>query len=98
MHQRETRKPRLFRSRRLPPRPVIWFYLLTSPNVVNKFPIIALSFGAIAFWSPLIFDLLRRIRSRGGAVLSMLWIGLMVFAEARTMLAWLAEGVQGRSS
>ncbi|WP_158637029.1 VIT domain-containing protein [Arenimonas daejeonensis] len=30
MHQRETRKPRLFRSRRLPPRPVIWFYLWLS--------------------------------------------------------------------
>lgn len=30
MHQRETRKPRLFRSRRLPPRPLIRFYLWLS--------------------------------------------------------------------
>ena len=76
--------------------PVIWFYLVTSPNPAKTFPVIAFSFGALAFWTPLIFDLLRRIKSRGGALLSVLWIGLMVFAEARTMLAWLAEGVLGR--
>lgn len=37
MHQRETRKPRLFRSRRLPPRPVIWFYLWLSLAVALVF-------------------------------------------------------------
>ena len=37
MHQRETRKPRLFRSRRLPPRPVIWFYLWLSLAVALAF-------------------------------------------------------------
>jgi hypothetical protein len=78
--------------------PVIWFYLVTSPTPAHTFPIIAFSFGALAFWAPLVFDLSRSIGKRGGALLSVLWISLMVVAEARTMLAWLAEGVAGRLS
>jgi hypothetical protein len=74
--------------------PVIWFYLVTSPTTTQTFPIIAFSFGAFAFWVPLLIDLAKNAGRRGA--LSWIWIGLMAFAEAQTMLGWLAEGVQGR--
>src|SRR5687768_5030967 len=76
--------------------PVIWFYLVTSPTTTATFPIIAFSFGALAFWAPLAIDLLRRVRGQKGWAISLFWIGLMLFTEAQSMLAWLAEGVEGR--
>lgn len=75
--------------------PVIWFYLLTSPTQTKTFPTIAFSVGALAFWTPLVVDLLRRSKS---AVFSLLWVALMVFAEASNLLAWLARGIEGRMS
>jgi hypothetical protein len=76
--------------------PVIWFYLVTSPTPTQTFPIIAFTFGAVVFWTPLVFDLLRRSAARGGLWVSALWIVLMIFAEARSLLEWLAAGVEGR--
>jgi hypothetical protein len=78
--------------------PVIWFYLLTSPTATQTFPIIAFSFGAIAFWIPLSLDLIRGSVTRSGTILSLVWIGLMLFAEAQSMLGWLARGIEGRLS
>lgn len=37
MHVRETRKPRLYRSRRAPPRPLVWFCLMLSLAVALVF-------------------------------------------------------------
>jgi Ca-activated chloride channel family protein len=44
MHQRETRKPRLYRRRRVPARPLVWLYLLLTLAValaVTCFPAVA---------------------------------------------------------
>lgn len=78
--------------------PVIWFYLLTSPTATQTFPLIAFSFGALVFWVPLVVGIGRGMLSRGGALLSLAWIALMLFAEAQSMLAWLAAGIVGRST
>jgi hypothetical protein len=78
--------------------PVIWFYLVTSPTATQTFPIIAFSFGALAFWTPLIVDILRGVGKRGGFVLSLIWVALMIFAEAQSLLSWLAAGIEGRTS
>jgi Ca-activated chloride channel family protein len=37
MHVRETRKPRLYRSQRVPPRPLLWFHLLLTLVVALAF-------------------------------------------------------------
>lgn len=78
--------------------PVIWFYLVTSPTSTQTFPIIAFSFGALVFWIPLVIDLFRGAFKRGGFALSAVWIALMLFAEAQSLLGWLATGIQGRLS
>jgi hypothetical protein len=75
--------------------PVIWFCLVTSPT--PTFPILAFSFGAIAFWVPLVYDVARNIvRSRGGLVTA-LWLIAMSFTEARELVVWLASNL-GRVS
>ncbi len=80
--------------------PVIWFYLLTSPT--PTFPTIAFSFGAIAFWLPLLWDLARRSRRVADrwreVAVTWAWLGLMFWAEARMLIGWLASGLAGRFS
>jgi hypothetical protein len=78
--------------------PVIWFYLVTSPTATHTFPIIAFTFGALAFWLPLVIDLFRSVIPRGGFGLSAVWIALMLFAEAQSLFGWLATGIVGRMS
>jgi hypothetical protein len=75
--------------------PVIWFCLVTSPT--PTFPILAFSFGAIAFWVPLIYDLGRRVARNRSGIITALWLLVMSFTEARALLAWLASNL-GRVS
>lgn len=78
--------------------PVIWFYLVTSPTRTHVFPLIAFSFGALVFWIPMSIALFRGALSRGGVILSTVWIALMLFAEAQSLISWLATGIEGRLS
>jgi hypothetical protein len=75
--------------------PVIWFCLATSPS--PTFPILAFSFGAIAFWVPLVYDLARTLARNRGGIVTALWLLVMSFTELRTLVAWLASNL-GRVS
>jgi hypothetical protein len=75
--------------------PVIWFCLVTSPT--PTFPILAFSFGAIAFWVPLLYDVARNVARNRSGVISVLWLVVMSFTEARALLGWLASNL-GRVS
>ena len=75
--------------------PVIWFCLVTSPT--PTFPILAFSFGAIAFWVPLTYDVARRLARDRSGVVTALWLLVMLFTEARSLLVWLASNL-GRVS
>lgn len=75
--------------------PVIWFCLVTSPT--PTFPILAFSFGAIAFWVPLVYDLARNLARNRSGVVTALWLLVMSFTEARALLTWLASSL-GRVS
>jgi hypothetical protein len=80
--------------------PVIWFYLVTSPTPNPTFPVIAFSFGALAFWLPLSIDLARRARRAATrhreALFTYAWLAIMFLAEARMLLGWLGRGIAGR--
>ena len=75
--------------------PVIWFCLATSPT--PTFPILAFSFGAIAFWVPLVYDLARNVARNRSGIVTALWLLVMSFTEARALLTWLASNL-GRVS
>jgi len=76
--------------------PVIWFYLVTSPTPTRTFPVIALSFGALAFWAAVLVNLARGSRGTEGRAVVIGWLLLTTAAEAQTLLGWLATGIEGR--
>jgi hypothetical protein len=71
--------------------PVVWFCLVTAPT--PTFPLFAYGLGAVALWLPLAWGLCRRELAPPERAVAFAWVAVMIFAEARAMLAWLAQAL-----